>query len=261
MGIMKNLIYIVLSSTLAAMANAAPIIIDGSGSTTGINNGFGDVYGNTSTLSIDSTLSGDITFTATKGISNINDTAVIYIDNDNGASGITNTFELTDTGDGGRMAISGMSHIGLSNLGFAPGFAANYAITIEVGFSGLFEIASSPNNLNFVSENCCAPIYSNTPIFYLSFNLADIGLSAGDSFDYFLTYLNSSNAFRSNEFNGVSAATVGGIPNPSRMDFNLAEDDYVHFTSVSAVPVPTGLLLMLSGIMGFLPFFRNRKCD
>ena len=62
--------------------------------------------------------------------------------------------------------------------------------------------------------------------------LSDIGLTPGDSFDYVATYLNSSNAFRSDEFYQGAAFAAG---NPGTGSATLTSSN----TFVSVVPEPS----------------------
>ncbi len=232
---------------------SVPITIDGSGFSTGINSGFGDVIGESSILTADSTSSGDLSFTLTRGVGNLNDVMVIYIDADNGTTGITNTSVLTDISDNGRSAISGSSSSNSSDLEFAFGFAANYAITLESTFSGLYAIGNDPTNHNFQRDLGTA---FNDPLYEMTLTMGDLGLSAGDSFRYVATYLNSSNTWRSNEFHGVSAATVGS-DNIGLNPFSLAEGDFNTFRSASTVPEPSTIILLGSSLAGLILFRRR----
>ena len=226
------------------------------GSTNGINAGFGDVIGETSSVFLDSSTSGAINL-GIRSANNFNDTAVFYIDSVTG--GVASTAPINDTSDGGRAAISGNAASGESSeITFAPGaaegasFLADYAVTVENSFAGIFEIGDD-GSLTFVnSANLTVGGDGSTAAREreLSFSLADIGLAAGGSFNYFGTYLNSGNAFRSNEFQGVR----------DRADFDsnvgqnpvlLADGDYLTFESVP-VPEPASLALVALGGVALL---------
>ncbi len=113
------------------------------GFSTGINNGFGNVIGSASRLHIDSDGSGNLNLGLDAGAAvSGTDAMVVYIDTDNGGTGFSTTSGFTDTGDGCRRAISGYDGGNRSTLNFAPGFTANYAICLDVGFAGLWQLTN-----------------------------------------------------------------------------------------------------------------------
>ena len=231
------------------------------GSTNGINAGFGDVIGEMSELFLDSGTDGSLNF-GIRSVGDFNDTAVIYIDSV--AGGVTSTVPITDNADGGRAAISGNGTDGAnsSEITFAPGasegsmFTADYAITVENTFAGLFEIADN-GDLTFVTSGNLSVGGDGTNAAderEVNFTLSDIGLAAGDSFDYFGTYLNSSNAFRSNEFQGVRDQAAFDS-NVGQNPVTLQDGDYLTFESV--VPEPASLAVV--GLGGLMLAGRGRR--
>jgi len=240
---------------LAGPGFAAPVVINGSGSSSGINGGFGDVVGATSTIDVTTDVSGNVSMTFNFGPSDLNDAAVVYIDSDNGSTGVTNTSTLTDTGDPLRSAISGTADDGnggtvSSDLGFASGFAADTAIAFDTGFAGMWNaLGVDPANHAFVKGVGTAPSASDASATF-SFTMSDLGLTAGDTFRYVVTYLNSGNAFRSDEFHGVAGTTISG--NPGNSAVSLANGD---FNTVISVPEPASLALM--GLGGLLMLRRR----
>jgi hypothetical protein len=90
----------------------------------------------------------------------------------------------------------------------------------------------------------------------MAFTLANIGLTANTqaSFKYVVTYLNSANAFRSDEFNGV-ASFAGGNPGNGG-SVNLASGDFNTFQSI---PEPSSVGLMLLSGTGMLALLRRRR--
>ncbi len=162
--------------------------------------GFGGTMGAGSiTLNDDGT---SVTVTFNTGAA-FNDVGVLYIDSKTG--GITSTSGLNDTGDNARRAISGTDGSNRSTVNFATGFTPDYALAMESGYFGLFEIASSGSH-TFVSG---APPSVSGSEYTSSFPLSDIGVATGNAFDFVGTYLNGGNAFRSNEAVAPSDAPGG----------------------------------------------------
>ena len=259
-------------SGVAASSNAAPVSIvdttpgsataDGTiqpgeyvGSSNGINSGFGDVIGGNSKLFVDSSLTGALNFGIQSTNTNLNNTAnavVIYIDSV--AGGVTGTDSINDTGDEGRRAISGDGNSGQhSDLTFAPTFAADYAISIQASFAGLFKI-NETGPLTFVRSAGVTPQdTSSGNDREIQIAIADIGVPLGGSFNYFATLLNQTDAFRSNEFQGVAQSTVGA-DNIGRAPFALAAGDFNTFT---VVPEPVAALAGLT-LIGSMALRRSR---
>jgi pullulanase len=199
----------------------------------GINSGFGNVIGSNSKLHIDSDTGGTLYFGLEGGGGSLNDAGVIYIDSI--AGGLTNTLALQDEGDGLRSAISGQAGGNASELTFASGFEADYAVAFNAGFAGLFQLTTGGNNsLTYVnSANLNPTNNSGAGAWEMNIALSDIGLSPGDSFKYVVTYLNAGNAFRSDEFHGVAAGTVTG-GNIGQSSFSLGSGDFNTFQTSSA---------------------------
>lgn len=225
------------------------------GFSNGINTGFGDVIGASSELHLDSDTSGSLHL-GIRSVGAFNDNAVIYIDSV--AGGLADTTTIEDIGDGGRAAISGDALDGVSGeseIFFAPGttegstFLADYAIAIDGGFAGLFAI-NGDGTLTFVASGDMNVSGSDREF---DFTLGDIGLAVGDSFDYVGTYLNSGNAFRSNEFQGVVNQSPAFDSNIGQNNVVLADGDYRTFVSV---PEPASLALV--GLGGLMMIGRRR---
>ena len=197
------------------------------GSTVGINNGFGNVIGSASQLHIDSSHTGALNFGLITGALAFggNDAMVIYIDTDNGASGFADTSGFTDMADNCRRAISGFDGTNRSTLTFATGFQADYAICIDNGFAGLWELVNGGSHTFVTTVNRTTSAANN---FEMNLTMANLGLTAGDSFRYVATYLNSASAFRSDEFHGVTAFAGG---NPGQNPATLAAGDFITFNS------------------------------
>ncbi len=76
----------------------------------------------------------------------------------------------------------------------------------------------------------------------IDFSMSDIGLTAGDTFRYVITYL-ASNAYRSDEFHGVSSSTVSG--NLGWASISLAVGDYNTFNSTAAPEFGSSVIFIL----------------
>lgn len=222
------------------------------GSSAGINGGFGNVIGSSSSLLVDSSAAGALNFGLQTGGGGINDIVVIFIDSISG--GFSDTGSFTDAGDGGRRAISGFDGgSNRSTLTFASGFQADYAITIESGFSGLYGLVNGGSH-NFVAGN---GITGSGNTRELGLTLSQIGVVPGGSFRYVATYISNS-GYRSNEFHGVAQSTYGG-GNPGWSPVTLAAGDFNTFVSVPEVSSALALAAFssLSGVVAL--WRRNRR--
>lgn len=215
------------------------------GSSNGINNGFGNVIGSGSSLHIDSDNSGNLSIGLESGGGGLNDAAVIYIDVDGtDGGGFNSTSGFTDNADALRAAISGTGTDAgppSSDLTFASGFNADYAISFNSGFAGLWELVNGGSHI-FIDDLGITPSGSAAAGAWEmgGFTMANIGLSAGQSFNYVVTYLNPGNAFRSNEFHGVAQSTVPGA-NPGTSATNLVAGDFNTFHSFDPTPNITSI--------------------
>ena len=182
-----------------------------------------------------------LNLTLTKGPGNLNDALVIYVDSV--AGGFSDTSGFTDTGDGARSAISGFNGASRSTMTFAAGFQPDYAVTIEGTYASLFTLA---NGSAFTWDSGVAQAGGTSPTFSLSFPLASIGVSAGQSFELFGTYIGTS-AWRGPE------AIAGN---------DTGTDGYNPFTqttfSVYTVPEPSTFALLGAGLASLI-WFRRRQ--
>jgi hypothetical protein len=215
--------------------------------------GFGSEIGNgTLVLSDDGT---NLTVTVERGSGNFNDDAVIYIDSV--AGGFADTSLFLDNGDGGRTAVSG------ANLGnpsqtvatFPSGFLADYAISTENTYMGLFGLAPGGNNsLNFITG--ASQSGSNTSASYsVTFPLAYIGITGGQSFEV-VGSLISTSAYRSNETFGPSVTTPGdGAGNAGFSQPQVFVSALSYTTSLAPEPATLGIL----GAGALVALARRRK--
>ncbi|MBX7212706.1 MAG: ExeM/NucH family extracellular endonuclease, partial [Thermoflexales bacterium] len=207
----------------------------------GINNGFGNVIGSASKLYVDSSDTGALNFGLTTGGGGLFDTIVIYIDSV--AGGFTDTLQFQDNADNHRAAISalGTNGPGRADITFASGFGADYAIAINGGYAGLWQLAAGgANALVWKATLNQNPASGAATMEWDGITLADLGLGAGQSFRYIATYLNPNDGagvYRSNEFHGVAQSTVPG-GNIGIAPVILAAGDYNTFIPYTA-PTPT----------------------
>jgi hypothetical protein len=226
---MKNHAILAVAAALISLglsAQAADYLGNG-------NNAWGGAVGlGTLSLTDDGTT---LNVTLTKGPGDLNDALVIYIDSV--AGGYTDTSTFTDSGDGARTAISGFNGTDRSMMTFMSGFEPDYAVSIEGGYASLFTL---DNVANFTWQTGTGQAGNTSPTFSLSFPLANIGVTGGDSFKLFGTYIATS-AWRGPE------AIAGD---------DTGSDGYNPFTqtafSVYPIPEPSILALLGLGLGGFL---------
>ncbi|MEL6741192.1 MAG: hypothetical protein AAFP26_11105 [Planctomycetota bacterium] len=254
---MKICVTIAALCAAAGMASAQVATINGSGNVAGNgNSGFGGVIG-TGSMDIETLGDGTVNLTLTRGASGHFNNTVIYFDTTGG--GVSNTSVLTDTGggsfDGGRAAISGSGGNGLNaDLGFGANFAAEFAISYETGFGGMFSIGADPTNHGFVTTVFGGGADANDATFTMSFNMSDLGLAAGDSFKMVATYLNAFDGFRSGEFIGANdTGPFPADPNIGQNEWILGDEDFI---LVNSVPSPGALGAL--GLGGLLAARRRR---
>ena len=207
-------------------------------STNGANGSFGDVIGSNSTLFIDSSTTGGLNF-GLDPVGGINDVVVIYIDSV--AGGIADTTGVDDRSFPAPRAITGNSDSGSSEIFFARDFLADFAITIENGFSGLFSLSGAGTGITLIRDNNLNPDNTSNAAASREINLAlsNLGIAPGDSFKFVATYI-SGTAFRSNEFIGApGAASANSDGDIGNNDVTLAAGDFHTFV---AVPEPASLL-------------------
>ena len=212
------------------------------------NTGFGGPIGLGSlTLTDDgTTLSGTIT----KGPNGFNDVLVLYVDSQ--AGGFSDTSGFFDDGGGGdalRKAISGYTATdngggpGRSLMTFASGFLPDYAIALgpsAASFGGVFQLANGgANSFPYAgSANLSNLGDANSSTYTFSLNLSQIGVTAGQSFELFGTYISGS-GYRSDEAiagNDVGASGQGWNP--------FTQTGFVTYT---AAPEPSSIGLLVLG--------------
>jgi len=245
---MKTLMTMAALAAACGTASAQIATVNGSGTVNGNGStGFGGVIGPGS-LEIETLADGTVNMTLNHPGDHFDFTAM-YIDSV--AGGVSNTSALSDTADGGRAGLSGLGFGGeTSDLGFASGFEADFGVSWEAAFSGIFDLVNDNSSFGFVAGvSTDASRDATDASWNISFNMSDIGLSAGDSFKVVASYLNSGNAFRSGEF--IGADDLGPFPadpNIGQNAWDLGDDDYI---LVNSVPAPGAVALLgLGGLVG-----------
>ena len=169
--------------------------------------GFGDVIGSSSLrITHDDT---HLNFELTKGIGSFNDVLTLYIDSKTG--GFASTSTLTDELDEHRKAATGH----LSDITFPTGFTADYAITLDTDFAGLW-VLSTGTLASATSLSAAVPL--NTTALH-TFRVAKslIEFDSENTFSIIGTYGNAESGFRSNESFSIGL----GHDNPGEADVTL----------------------------------------
>jgi hypothetical protein len=238
------------------VTNATPGVGTYANSVTGSGSNFGNVLGGGS-FSLTQT-GGAISLSFTKGAGSFNDAVVIYFDPDGGSpAGFADTGGFTDGADGLRRAISGFDGGGSrSTLFFAPGFNATHAIAFKPfgagnGYAGLWSLNNGASHGGGGTLNM-TPDTSNQPTYTMGFNMSDLGLTPGQSFNFVATYIAES-GFRSSELLGTAS---GPANNPGYTNLALSGNDYNRFVS-AAVPEPATLGLLALPLMGVFSLRRR----
>ena len=203
MKIMKKNYFLTVISLLFCFVVQAQVTYSGNG-----NSGFGDVFGGSGNIQI--TDNGtQISFTLNKGLGDLNNTMVIYIDSKSG--GFSNTSTFTDTADGLRRGVSGFDGTNRSTVNFPAGFEADYAIAFDQNFAGLW-LLDNVNSFTYQTSANLTPTATTTSATYtFDVDFSEIGITANDNFKFVVTYLNDTNAFRSDEAigDGISSGNPG----------------------------------------------------
>ena len=189
---------------------------------------------------------GGSTLTVTDGGSTINFSLATSGFNGNGlaiyldtvAGGATSTSTFTDTQDGGRTVLSGLSGNGRALATFAPGFGADYGISVEPGsFAGIFNLAT-PGTFGFVASGGLDT--TATTVLNFSVNKADVGLPATGLGFTFEASLVSTSGYRSNETIGTSVTVPGTLGDTPNAGFTGTQT-FATANTFGVVPEPTSL--------------------
>lgn len=215
------------------------------GTVSGGGGGFGGPVGG-GTLSVDSDASGIY-----MGFSNMGDISgnsiVVYFDV--AAGGFADNSTINDNLDLGRSRISSAANP------LTYPFDADYGWVISPAFGGfqaLFQLAAGgDNSLNFAGFGVVAdPIgeFPSNPTYEFFVPYVDLGISAGDTVDFVVTYgNNNSPAFMSDE--GFPNQFVG---NPGEGAVTLTD-----FHRLVTIPEPATAFILAIGAIAFI---RRRRC-
>ena len=249
---MKNIFKIVSGVFALGLAST------GNTATTYVGNGnmsFGGGVGNGNII-IDDTISGTLTITTnvTVGVDNA---LVIYFDSKVG--GFNTTAVFADANDSLRRAISGFE--GVKDGGVLGGrsttllpFAADFAIGVDKGWGGLWELADGGNNSLIYRTTALDGGFGASGVGtgkVLTINVADLGLTAnsGQSFNFFAMMV-SNTGYTSSEFIGASSISGNlGYGNTQTLGTG---------TSYTLIPEPSIGMLMGLGLAG-LAVLRLRR--
>lgn len=194
-------------------------IFNGNGKT-----GYGGVIG-TGNLSINDN-GTTLTFILTKGTSPLNDAMVVFLDTKTG--GFATTSGFTDEADGLRKAISGLQTPDRATLNFPSGFLPDYAIALDQGFGGIWELVNGGSHNYINSANLTPSGNPNSATYTFTVVKTDIGITGDIVFKFLATY-GSETGYRSNEFIG----DAGPANNPDNQPYTAT----TFLSYVSALPV------------------------
>ena len=241
---MKNIKLLAISAVLASLALAvqaqSPTTFNGNGNT-----GFGGAVGNGNLVLSDNGTNLTITLNSASALGG-ND-LVLYIDSI--AGGYSSTAGFNDAADGGRSAISGYSGSGQSVLTFASGFSADYAIDIGNTYASLFGLNNGGNNsLNWIA----GASQSGSSPYTLVIPLTDLGLTpgTGQTIELFGTFVSES-GYRSTE-------ALAGNDTGAQGWNAFTQTSFAAYTTVTATPEPSTIMLSASGLATLLLFRRRR---
>jgi hypothetical protein len=243
----KPLLLLIASAAVAALNSSAQTTYNGNGAS-----GFGGAVGNGSVTISDTSSSMTVTFN--RGLSgNLDNDLVLYLDTQPG--GFSDTSQFSDNGDGGRTAISGFNSSNPSRTiaTFASGFQADYAISIENSFIGVFGLVAGGNNsLNFLFGQGQSSVDSDASysITITAAQMSQIGLTAGSGQSFlFVGSEDSDSAYRANETIGNSITTPDGPGSAPNSGFNGTQL-FTQSLSYTLVSTPEPSTLALLGIFG-----------
>lgn len=246
---MKRRILLAATAFTALGFTASATTYSGNG-----NAGFGGPVGTGSLTLTDNGTTVSGTFTPGNNGFGSGNGLVLYIDS--GPGGFTSTAGFNDNGDGNRSEISGYSSATQQSiLTFESGFVPNYAIALSPGgsenFGGLWQLANGgANSLPFVANANMSPTTAGGATYTFNFTLSSIGVTPGNSFELFGTYVSNS-GYRSTEaIAGNDSGTQGWNP--------FTQTGFATYTT-EAVPEPTAAALgTLGGLLGLLAFKRRK---
>lgn len=138
---------------------------------------------------------------------------MLYIDSK--AGGFTTTAGFTDKSDPLHRAISGINTDSTqrATLTFGEGFTPDYAIALDAGFAGVYELMDSMDHTYIASGNLTPVGNASSPTFSFSISKLDIGITGELAFNFLGTYI-SETGYRAAEAIGDSMAGFSQGWNP-----------------------------------------------
>ncbi|MGO8838696.1 MAG: PEP-CTERM sorting domain-containing protein [Limisphaerales bacterium] len=186
-------------------------------------------------------------------------TFVLYLQT--GAGGFNSTIGFNDSNDQLRSAISQYTAtgngggVGQSILDFASGFAPNYAIAMQpdsgINFGGLWQLANGgANSLNYINSVNVSPTGVDTMGTYtFSFNLSDVGLTAGQSFELFGMQISQTGYSSPEALGGNLIGTAGWGGTQTEVGYG----------TYTTTPVPEPSTLAICGLSGLAALLAVRR--
>jgi hypothetical protein len=234
---------IVVSACGLGTANVAQATVyNGNGAT-----GFGGPVG-TGALTVTDDAAGNVTFSFQPGAGHPSvdgNNLVIYLST--GMPGLPDTSALIDNGDSGRRGISGYNAGSTpttrSLIAFPSGFQATYALAMESGYVGLFQLPplGGDGNLTYLTGGS----QSGNPL-HVTVPLTTLGLTQGQSFQLLGTLLDGGAAYRSNEAIGATSPDIAASGNPGFNNLITFSSAFTYNSTI--VPEPASVaLIALSG--------------
>jgi hypothetical protein len=243
---MKKILNLLAGLSALGMVSAqAATTYVGNGSTA-----WGGTVGN-GNIVIDDTSSGVLTFTI--NATTPSNAFVLYIDSKSG--GFNSTAGFQDGADALRRAISGYDSTanggGVGKSTTLMPFSADYAIGVDAGWGGMWELANGgDNSLIYRATALSGGFGSGNNV--LTLNVSDLGLTAnsGQSFNFFAMMVSPS-GFTSPEFIGASSISgSNGWGNTQTVGVG---------STYTLIPEPSSSLLMGLGLAGLLALRKTRK--
>ena len=243
---MKKILNIIAGlSALGMVSTQAATTYVGNGSTA-----WGGGVG-TNSITIDDTSVGVLTFTLNAALPE--NALVIYIDSKSGGFNSTSGFQ--DGADSLRRAISGYDASanggGVGKSTTLMPFSADYAIGVDGGWGGMWELANGGNNsLIYRATTLTGGFESGSKV--LTLNVSDLGLTAnsGQSFNFFAMMVSGS-GYTSPEM--IGASSISGNNGWGNTQTIGAGSTY------TLIPEPSSSLLMGLGLAGLAVLRRTRK--
>jgi hypothetical protein len=181
---------------------------------------------------------------------NLNGNAVvIYLQTS--AGGFSSTSGFNDNADQLRSALSQYGGAGQQSiLNFSAGFAPNYAIALQpasgINFGGIWQLANGgANSQIFDTSINLSPTGADTAGTYnFSFNLSSVGLTAGQSFEFFGLQV-SQTGYSSPEALGGTLSGANGWGNTQTV---------TSFSTFTTVPEPStfalcGISMLITSVL------------